>query len=237
LIDGAFFLRRLRFAFPEIDESSVAEVADTVEMLACAHVQHRHSPRSSARNIADDVRQVAETTDLYRIFFYDCPPTQKKVHFPISRKSYDLGKSPQAEFRSVLHKHLRTVRKVALRLGRLNDDFGWRLKLEANKRLIVDPTTFHPTDSDFEVDIRQKGVDMRLGLDVASIAFKRQADQIILVAADADFVPAAKLARREGLDVVIDPMGTNAAQDLIEHCDGVRSTTLGNRPTRWIRSK
>lgn len=72
----------------------------------------------------------------------------------------------------------------------------------------------------------QKGVDMRLGLDVAAMAFKKQVDRITLVAADADFVPAVKLARREGIDVVLDPMGAIAAQDLLEHVDGTRIAVI-----------
>lgn len=68
---------------------------------------------------------------------------------------------------------------------------------------------------------------MRLGLDVASMAFKRQVDQIVLVAGDADFVPAAKLARREGIDVVLDPMGGTPARDLIANVDGVRDMPRG----------
>lgn len=85
-----------------------------------------------------------------------------------------------------------------------------------------DQSSFQPQDTDFEIDTVQKGVDMRLGLDVASMAFKRQVDQIVLVAIDADFVPAVKLARREGIDVVLDPMGATPARDLITHVDGVR---------------
>ena len=42
------------------------------------------------------------------------------------------------------------------------------------------------------------------GLDIASIAHKRLANQIILIAGDSDFVPAAKQARREGIDFVLD---------------------------------
>ncbi len=68
---------------------------------------------------------------------------------------------------------------------------------------------------------------MRLGLDVASLAFKGQVDQIVIVAADADFVPAAKLARREGIDVILDRMGDHrAAVDLIEHVDAIRDCFL-----------
>ncbi len=65
---------------------------------------------------------------------------------------------------------------------------------------------------------------MRIGLDIASLAFKKQVDQIVLVAGDADFVPAAKLARREGIDFVLDPMWAAISDDLNEHVDGLRST-------------
>jgi uncharacterized LabA/DUF88 family protein len=65
---------------------------------------------------------------------------------------------------------------------------------------------------------------MRIGVDVASLAFKMQVDQIVLIAGDADFVPAAKLARREGIDFVLDPMWRSIPQSLMEHIDGLRST-------------
>lgn len=34
---------------------------------------------------------------------------------------------------------------------------------------------------------------MRIGIDIASLAYKKQVEQIILIAGDSDFVPAAKL--------------------------------------------
>jgi len=114
-----------------------------------------------------------------------------------------------------------------VRLGRLNEKVSaWRPKSDAIRKWLGSPAAFSPSDEDFELDVIQKGVDMRLGLDVASMAFKRQVDQIILVAADADFVPAAKLARREGIDVVLDPMFAPAAADLLQHVDGVRNCHL-----------
>ena len=73
-------------------------------------------------------------------------------------------------------------------------------------------------------DARQKGVDIRIGIDIASLVFKRQADQIVLISGDSDFVPAAKLARREGVDFVLDPMWHQIRSDLHEHIDGLRST-------------
>jgi hypothetical protein len=44
-------------------------------------------------------------------------------------------------------------------------------------------------------------------------------------AGDADFVPAAKLARREGVDFILDPMWARIPEDLHEHIDGLRATS------------
>ena len=64
---------------------------------------------------------------------------------------------------------------------------------------------------------------MKIGVDIASLAYKKQVDQIILIAGDSDFVPAAKLARREGIDFILDPMWGNITDDLFEHIDGLKS--------------
>lgn len=79
------------------------------------------------------------------------------------------------------------------------------------------------TELDFELNLRQKGVDMKIGIDIASLAYKKQVDQIVLIAGDSDFVPAAKLARREGIDIVLDPLGRSIKESLFEHIDGMRS--------------
>jgi uncharacterized LabA/DUF88 family protein len=79
-----------------------------------------------------------------------------------------------------------------------------------------------------DIDLRQKGVDMRIGLDIASITLKKLADTIILIAGDADFVPAAKLARREGLQFILDPLWQSVSEDLFEHIDGLQ--TVLKRP-------
>lgn len=64
---------------------------------------------------------------------------------------------------------------------------------------------------------------MRIGVDIASLAYKHQVDQIILIAGDSDFVPAAKLARREGVDFILDPMWLEIKGELFEHIDGLKS--------------
>lgn len=100
----------------------------------------------------------------------------------------------------------------------------WQLKPEALKDLTNGKRRWEDlTDDDFRLDLRQKGVDMRLGLDIASLAYQRNVNQIVLISGDADFVPAAKLARRSGIDFILDPMWATIRPDLYEHIDGLRS--------------
>jgi len=73
---------------------------------------------------------------------------------------------------------------------------------------------------------------MRIGLDIAAMAFKRQVDQVILISGDSDFVPAAKLARREGIDFILDPLGANIRPDLVEHIDGLQTVLNRLRPKK-----
>ncbi|MFP7365047.1 NYN domain-containing protein [Corynebacterium callunae] len=78
------------------------------------------------------------------------------------------------------------------------------------------------TEGDFALDITQKGVDMRIGLDIASLAERKTVNQIVMITGDSDFVPAAKHARREGIDFILGPMWADIARSLSEHVDGIR---------------
>jgi uncharacterized LabA/DUF88 family protein len=64
---------------------------------------------------------------------------------------------------------------------------------------------------------------MRIGVDIASMAYKKQVTKMILISGDSDFVPAAKLARREGIDFVLNPMWASIKKELNEHIDGLTS--------------
>lgn len=226
LVDGAFFLRRFRHCFPDHDRSDPKSVAHGLSLLAYWHLARSIGPGVVIDHL-QNTGPLEESSQFYRLFFYDCPPLEKRMHTPMDRKSINFAGSPEAVFRRNFHQEILKLRKVALRLGRLNETSRWRLTEAATARLIASPREFEPTDSDFEIDTKQKGVDMRLGLDVASLAFKGQVSQIVIVAADADFVPAAKLARREGIDVVLDRMGErSAAKDLLEHVDALRDCYL-----------
>ena len=79
------------------------------------------------------------------------------------------------------------------------------------------------------MDITQKGVDMRIGLDIATLAERGVVNQIVMITGDSDFVPAAKHARREGIDFVLDPMWAQISSSLSEHVDGIRQCVF-NKP-------
>lgn len=144
------------------------------------------------------------------------------MHNPISGKSVDFSKIPEAQFRHRLHNELKKKRKLALRLGKLSDNAAWTLKQPVMKSFLKNPTV-ETQEDDVMLDVKQKGVDMRIGLDIASITLKKQADKIILFSGDSDFVPAAKLARREGIDFILDPMWNHIPPDLMEHIDGLKT--------------
>ena len=87
------------------------------------------------------------------------------------------------------------------------------------------PTTL--TDDDFDPDFEQKGVDMRIGLDIAAYSASRAVDRIILVSGDTDCVPALKYGRRAGLQtVLIEPPTLKLAPELLAHADFRRMVSL-----------
>jgi uncharacterized LabA/DUF88 family protein len=71
---------------------------------------------------------------------------------------------------------------------------------------------------------------MKIGVDIATLALKRQVHQIVLISGDEDFVPASKLARREGIDFILDPLWNHVDENLFEHVDGLHSTSPRPRP-------
>lgn len=209
LVDGDFFLKRHRVLRPGI--TTPEEVAESLHSGVLESLKNLNEGESAQRQ-------------LYRIFFYDCPPLDKRAHNPITGRVVIFNRGDKARFREQFHNQLKNKRKVALRLGRLSDNNHWRIKPNKTKKLLageIEVTDLRGTDVSY--DMRQKGVDMRIGLDIATLAYKKQVEQILLISGDSDFVPAAKLARREGIDFILDPMQNHINPDLFEHIDGLSS--------------
>ncbi len=207
LVDAGFFLKRAARIYGHQTPDAAAR---QLHRIALDHLND------------DQGRRVAR---LYRIFVYDAPPADWKGHTPIRKQSVNYGLSDLAHWRHTFHQHLKSLRKVALRLGHIpTTQVRWQLTPDALKALVNGRREWASVgDDDFRLDFRQKGVDMRIGLDIASLAYKGQINQLILISGDSDFVPAAKLARREGIDFVLDPMWSTIRPDLYEHIDGLKS--------------
>ena len=208
LVDGAFFLKRWKRVFPHLDHQDPQIAADTLHGMATSHA-HKETPPAN----------------LVRMLVYDCPPLQKRISYPVSKKPYNLEKTKSAIFRNEFHEALKKKRKTSLRLGRVDDqNYSWRLKLDAQEDLIKNKRHWRTIkDDDFEFTAKQTGVDMRLGIDIVLMSENKSVDQIVLIAGDSDFVPAAKHARRNGIDFILDPMWNHINDDLNEHIDGLRS--------------
>ena len=110
-------------------------------------------------------------------------------------------------------------------MGVLKETPTWSLKPGLTKDLIDGKIKIADIkDIDVNYDLRQKGIDMKIGIDIASLAYKKLVTQIVLIAGDSDFIPASKLARKEGIDFILDPMWNRVDHSLLEHIDGLRST-------------
>lgn len=214
LIDGGYFLKRLPTVRKDIDAQDPQQVDRAIGQLVHSHLEQLNRIACAGNAYAL----------LYRCFYYDARPWTKRGHLPISRRSIDHAKSDQAKFRLALFDHLRRRPAFVVRLGEVRRERAWILREDAQDDLLAGrrlPSDL--TDADFAPGFRQKAVDMRIGIDAASISLKKQADTIILVAGDSDFVPAAKLARREGVRFILDPLWRSVEPGLFEHIDMLRS--------------
>ncbi len=213
LVDGGFYRKRAAHLWgKKTPEKRAAEL----RAYCAAHLKYE---------------QKYDDRGLYRIFYYDCPPIAKTVYHPLLKRGIDFRHSETYSWTNTFFEELRKQRKVALRLGELSEDFtSYKISPTTLKNLCSGKIKLEDLkESDFSVDIIQKGVDMKIGLDIASLAYKKQVDQIILIAGDSDFVPAAKLARREGIDFILDPLWADIKPSLFEHIDGLKS--------QWGRKK
>lgn len=216
LIDGGFLLRRLPTVRPQIDADIPAEAVKAINQLVGNHLNHLNK----TYQYPNPFRL------LHKIFYYDAQPYDRKAHTPVTHTDIDYAKTAAATFRNEFFDILRGTPNVALRLGHVHKDGdrSWILKAQPQKDLLSGHLSVDElTDDHFTAALRQKGVDMRIGIDIASLTLRRQADVIVLVSGDSDFVPAAKLARREGVRIILDPLWQNVSLDLYEHIDGLRS--------------
>lgn len=205
LMDGGFVIKKLQAqarTFPN---------ADLVEQLA-----HRICLAGAAKE-----------SELLRAYFYHARPASAEVTNPLSGESTNLADTPVFRLHESLLDSLELKASFAVRLGEttVND---WRIGSKAMESMLAEPRPVHARD--LVPNISQKGVDLRLGLDLARLALRGLVDTVIVVTGDSDLIPAFKFVRREGLRVVLATLGHGVRRDLKAHADLVldaSATSLG----------
>ncbi len=167
-------------------------------------------------------RHVGADEEIYRIFYYDAPPLEGRTGKNPLGGEVDFGASSTAQQMLERLRSLQETPYVALRLGRVSWHNDWVIRPGAMEGLLAgDKTLSDLCADDFLPNFKQKSVDMKIGLDIATLAFKKLASRMVIIAGDTDFAPATKLARTEGLHVTVDPFGAKLSPELLKHVDWV----------------
>lgn len=186
--------------------------------------------RATAADICDLANSVskkhAEDHRLLRIYYYDSPPLRDNVERPISGEKFSLKDTDVYRYNKKLLSELKSADYVAVREGTLVHR-GWRLTNKAMKSIAeANGTSVPVTDEFFKPDIQQKGVDTKIGLDVAWISFCQTAERILLVSGDSDFVPAMKAARRNGVQIILCTLNHGVYQAMYHSADIVDRSSI-----------
>ncbi len=87
LVDGSYFIKRYRRVSSSLTHYDPKIVVRDLFTWCLKHLDDKDAGRR----------------ELYRIFFYDCPPLTKKAHNPVSKKPLDFSRTKEASFRLELH--------------------------------------------------------------------------------------------------------------------------------------
>lgn len=172
LLDGGFVTKKLQGRF------GLFPTAPEVEQECLRIAQH---PQLANR-------------DLLRIYFYDAAPAKDRLTNPIDGSALDLSATSEFRHHMSLLDTLELTPNFAVRRGEVVVH-GWKLGDRAFKNMMKGPRA--PAANDIVPDLEQKGVDLRIGLDIARLALREMVDIIVVVSGDSDLVPAFRFARRE----------------------------------------
>jgi uncharacterized LabA/DUF88 family protein len=152
----------------------------------------------------------ANDEEILRVLYYDCAPYAGTVKLPVSGNKYTFNGSSRW-LDDLASRDLFAVRRGVL-------------KFRGYKPKHIPVSAASLTDADFVPDFEQKGVDMRIGLDIAAYSASNCVERIVLVSGDTDCVPAMKCGRKAGLQVVIIELpNCRIAPELVAHSDYKRS--------------
>lgn len=248
LIDGGFFIKRLSKLVETAFRDSPATVANSARVLCKRHVRNLIGERGDARKSrwldhvyrlfyydAAPFDQVAHhPISNLQIDFAKTPEAKFREELfaeirRLRKFALRLGKVTKEDD---WHIKNTAVTKKLLRTNQFLDVLDAAAAqtptpaltpLQCQQLANIAAAWRGLTPDDLRLGLRQKGVDMRIGIDITTLTLKKQVDTIILVTGDSDFVPAAKVARREGVEFLLDPLWQQVNDDLHEHVDGIVS--------------
>jgi uncharacterized LabA/DUF88 family protein len=195
LVDGAFVCKRLYRMLGNRHATAHDVIAECERVRSHAALRHG---------------------TLLRIHYYDAPPAAGQLTNPVDGRAVNLGQTATFSRMASIHDTLELSPDFALRRGEVVAR-GWRLKEHALHQVVRSRRVIRA--SDVRPDLRQKGVDLRMGLDIARLSLRRLVDVIVVVTGDSDLVPAFRFARREGIRVYLDHLGAPVMRDLKAHTD------------------
>lgn len=100
LVDGGFYRKRAQSIF---GEKAPQERAEELNNYCWRHLREK------------DI-----THELYRIFYYDCLPMEKKLYHPFLKQQVDFSKTELFEWMNKFLDELKKKRKFALRMGEIS---------------------------------------------------------------------------------------------------------------------
>jgi uncharacterized LabA/DUF88 family protein len=194
LLDGGFVVKKLQ------QSNKKFPTAEQIEQL-CKGIAQRPE-------FAD--------YSLLRNYFYHALPATGILVNPLDHSQINLSSTRVHSLHESLIDSLEMKPNFAVRLGE-TVTHDWRLGSAAMKSLVQTPRAVHATD--LVPNISQKGVDLRIGMDIARLALRDMVRAIVVVTGDSDLVPAFKFARREGVQVFLESLGHGVRRDLKAHAD------------------
>jgi uncharacterized LabA/DUF88 family protein len=167
LIDGAFAIRKLG--------ARLGRFPSAADIQAISASIARHDCVSGL--------------SFLRNYFYHAWPAEDVLENPLSKQKIELANTRAHTDHRTLLKDLGTAPDFALRLGETSVP-GWMIGRAAFTGLMKSPRVIQADD--LVPAIQQKGVDLRIGLDIARLSLMRSVQAIVVVTGDSDLVPAFK---------------------------------------------
>ena len=183
----------------------------------------RHHPTD--QDLYDfSMKCIAPTEDLFRIYYYDSSPYDGQHRHPLTNRNVNFKTTPQYMRATTFLNKFSIRDSIAFRAGRVQFK-GWKLASDAlsdvcfASSIKIPPPVLLPED--IQPIIAQKGVDIKIGLDIAWLSTRRIVEKIILASNDSDFIPAMKFARRETIKIVVIQL-LELSNHMKAHADEIR---------------